>query len=268
MTDSHVYDEMMAPEGFRAAVAHAETFDPDFVVTGGDLIMDALKVPLEDAVAQFDLYNRIIGAFDVPVYNALGNHDVFGLSPESGVAPEHPQYGKTLFMEMLGLESTYYSFDHLGWHFIVLDAMTPAEDRGYIGEIDAEQLTWIKNDLARTDPRTPITVVTHFPFVSVALQLREGGSAALPGAAVIVNSHEVFEMFEGHNLRLVLQGHLHIVEETIVGDVHFLIGGSISGKWWHGPNAGFAEGVVVVDVTGDDFSWRYETFGWRAAAAE
>lgn len=268
MTDTHVYDEMMAPEGFRAAVAHAETFDPDFVVTGGDLIMDALKVSLEDAVAQFELYNEIIGSFDVPVYNALGNHGVFGLSPESGVDPGHPRYGKTLFKEMMGLESTYYSFDHGRWHFMVLDAMTATEDGGFIGEIGPEQLAWIKDDLARTDRRTPVVVVTHFPFVSVALQLREGGAAALPEAAVIVNSHEVFELFEGHNLRLVLQGHLHIVEETIVGDVHFLIGGSISGKWWHGPNAGFAEGFVVVDVTGDDFSWRYEPYGWRAAVAD
>jgi len=268
MTDSHVYDELMAPEGFRAAVAYAETFDPDFVITGGDLIMDGLMVPLEEAVAQFELYNEIIGSFEVPVYNALGNHDVFGLSEEGGVSPDHPKYGKTLFKEMLGLDSTYYSFDHGGWHFIVLDAMAFTEERTYIGEIDSVQMAWLEDDLAGVDRETPIVVVTHFPFVSVAMQLRDGGAAALPEAAVIVNSNEVYELFDGYNLRLVLQGHLHIVEEIVVGEVHFVIGGSISGRWWKGPNAGFAEGFVVVDVSGGQFSWKYEPYGWRAVVQE
>jgi 3',5'-cyclic AMP phosphodiesterase CpdA len=268
MTDIHVNDERMAPEGLRAAVAHAETFEPDFVITGGDLIMDALEVPLDEAVAQYELYNEIIGSFEVPVYNALGNHGVFGLSEESGVAPEHPQYGKAMFKQMLGLDSTYYSFDHGGWHFIVLDAMAFTEDRDYFGEIDSGQMAWLKDDLGGVKRETPIVVVTHFPFVSVAMQLREGGAAALPEAAVIVNSHEAYELFKGYNLRLVLQGHLHTVEETIVGDVHFVTGGAVSGRWWGGPNAGFAEGFVVVDLSDDDFAWRYETYGWRAVVAE
>jgi 3',5'-cyclic AMP phosphodiesterase CpdA len=225
-------------------------------------------VPLEDAVAQYDLYKEIIGSFQIPVYNALGNHEVFGLMEESGVAPEHPKYGKTLFKEMLGVDSTYYSFDHGGWHFIVLDAMTFTEDRDYIGEIDAEQMEWLEHDLDGLDPGTPIVVVTHFPFVSVAMQLRDGGAAPLPEGVVIINSHEVFELFEGYKLKLVLQGHLHIVEDINFGGVHFLTGGAVSGRWWQGPNHSFEEGFVLVDVSGDDFSWRYESYGWQAAVAE
>jgi 3',5'-cyclic AMP phosphodiesterase CpdA len=268
MSDIHVNDERMAPEGFRAAIAHAKSLDPDFVITGGDLIMDALEVPLDEAVAQYDLYNEIIGSFEIPVYHVLGNHEVFGLFEESGVAPEHPKYGKTLFKEMLGVDSTYYSFDHGGWHFIVLDAMTFTEDRDYIGEIDAEQMEWLEHDLAGLDSGTPIVVVSHFPFVSVAWQVENGGAEPLPESAVIVNSHEVFELFEGYKLMLVLQGHLHIVEENIIGDLHFLTGGAVSGRWWQGPNSSFDEGFVVVDVSGDDFSWRYESYGWQAVAEE
>jgi 3',5'-cyclic AMP phosphodiesterase CpdA len=268
MTDIHLTDELRAPEGFRAAIAHAEALDPDFVVTGGDLIMDATRVPLDEAVAQFELYREIVGSFHVPVFAALGNHEVFGLSPESGVAPEHPQYGKNLFRNLLGLDSTFYSFDHGGWHFIVLDAMTFTEDREYVGEIDSEQMAWLERHLAALDRETPIVVVSHFPFVSVGLQLRDGGAAALRESWVMTNSHEVLELFEEHDLRLVLQGHLHIVEEIVVGDVRFVTGGAVSGSWWEGPRNGFPEGFVVVDVSGDDLDWWYEPYGWQAAVPE
>jgi len=268
MTDIHLDEHLGAPDGFRAAVARAASLEPDFVVTGGDLVMDAQAVPLEEAVAQFELYKGVIGSLRVPVYNSLGNHGVFGLSAANGAAPHRSKYGKTLFKEMLGLDSTYYSFQYGGWHFIVLDAMSFTDDGDYHGEIDSAQMAWLQDDLAGVGRETPIVVVTHFPFVSVAMQLREGGTAALPGGAVITNSHEVFNRFADHNLRLVLQGHLHIVEEDIFGGVHFVTGGAVSGSWWEGPNAGFAEGFVVVDVAGNDFTWRYQTYGWDAAAAE
>jgi 3',5'-cyclic AMP phosphodiesterase CpdA len=212
MTDIHVSEAVRAPEGLRMAVDHAASLAPDFVVTGGDLIFDALEVPYEEAVEQYELYKGIMGSFRVPVYNALGNHEVFGWFETSGASPDHPKYGKTLFKDMLGRDSTYYSFDHGGWHFVVLDAMTATDDRKYIGHVDSVQMEWIAEDLAGLDTGTPVAVITHFPFVSVAMQLREGGTAPLPDLAVIGNSNEVFELFAEYNLRLVLQGHLHIVE--------------------------------------------------------
>ena len=81
---------------------------------------------------------------------------------------------------------------------------------------------------------------------------------------VVTNANEVREICEGYNLKAVLQGHLHTVEEINLYDVRYIVGGAVSGAWWRGARHGFPEGFVVVDVKGDDFDWSYETFGWDA----
>ncbi|MBU0755753.1 MAG: calcineurin-like phosphoesterase C-terminal domain-containing protein [Planctomycetes bacterium] len=43
-----------------------------------------------------------------------------------------------------------------------------------------------------------------------------------------------------------------------------MTGGAVCGAWWEGAYDGFPEGFVVIDIEGDDFSWRYETYGWKA----
>ena len=80
---------------------------------------------------------------------------------------------------------------------------------------------------------------------------------------MIESKEQVLDAFRGYNLKLVLQGHLHVVEEIIFRGVHFITGGAVCGAWWKGPRDGFPEGFVVVDVDKDVFSWRYETFGWK-----
>ena len=71
-------------------------------------------------------------------------------------------------------------------------------------------------------------------------------------------------MFEGYDLKLVLQGHLHIVEQIAIKGTHFVTGGAVSGAWWKGPFEGFPEGFVVVDIDGERFSYYYEDYGWKA----
>ena len=139
MTDIHLQPEKNAVEGFKQAIAKVNEIDPDFVITGGDLIMDALGQSYERASQLYDLYLETATDFEMPVYNTIGNHENFGLYTESGVSPEHPEYGKKMYQNRVN-EALYYSFDHKGWHFIVLDAIGFTEDRRYIGEVDAAQL--------------------------------------------------------------------------------------------------------------------------------
>ena len=42
MTDIHLKPELGAPEGFQMAIDTVNVMQPDFVITGGDLIDDAL----------------------------------------------------------------------------------------------------------------------------------------------------------------------------------------------------------------------------------
>ena len=43
MTDIHIRPDMNAPKGFQMAIDAANQLKPDFVLTGGDLIFDALR---------------------------------------------------------------------------------------------------------------------------------------------------------------------------------------------------------------------------------
>ena len=98
--------------------------------------------------------------------------------------------------------------------------------------------------------------------------MKNGPTAANGNGSVITNALDVMDILKENNLKLVLQGHLHEVEEIKFRNTSFVTGGAVSGSWWRGPRDGFPEGFVVVDVKGEEFSWHYETFGWNATAAK
>ena len=268
MTDIHVQSELKADEGFKQAIKKVNHLKPDFVITGGDLVFDALGQTYERATKLYEMYIDVCNDFNMPVYNTLGNHEVFGLYKKSGISPDYKEYGKKMYKKWTGYKNTYYSFDHKGWHFMILDDIGFTEDRKYIAEIDSIQLQWIKDDLKQIQRKTPIVISIHIPFVSVGEQMSNGGTAALSPRIALSNSHEVLGHFESYNLKLVLQGHLHIVEEIIYKDVHFITAGAVSGRWWKGPFDGFPEGFAVIDIKEDDFTWEYETYGWQAVNQE
>ncbi len=103
-----------------------------------------------------------------------------------------------------------------------------------MGLVDSVQIEWIKNDLQNIEKETPIVIVAHIPLITFAKQILYGYPAELTRSLVVTNSFEILRLFDEYNLKLVLQGHLHTVEEMIFKDVHFITGGAISGKWWQG----------------------------------
>ncbi len=264
MTDIHVQPERRASEGFTAAIAKVNQLSPDFVITGGDLIMDALGQKQSRADSLYDLYHVLSQKFAMPVYNTLGNHEVFGLYRESGISPQNVDYGKAMFLKHMKYERTYYSFDHKGWHFIILDAIGFTPERKYYGHIDEQELAWLRSDLGNISQSTPIAVSTHIPFASVYGQMTNGPTFAADSGSVVTNAKQVLDLFAGYKLKVVLQGHLHEVEEINFRGVHYITGGAVCGGWWQGDRDGFPEGFVVIDVAGDDFDWHYQTYGWQA----
>lgn len=268
MTDIHVQPEGKAQEGFAAAINKVNQLKPDFVITGGDLIMDALAQTEGRADSLYDLYENMMGQFIMPVYNTMGNHEVFGLYEESGIAPEHPEYGRQMFRKRLGKGTTYQSFDNKGWHFIILDGIGFTPERRYFGHIDSVQLDWLKNDIARIDQKTPIVLSTHIPLFSIYGQMKNGPNFANGQGSVVTNALDVMKVLENHNVKLVLQGHLHVVEEIQYGNTTYITGGAVSAAWWKGLRDGFPEGFVVVNVDNDNFSWEYMTYDWHAEVAE
>jgi Icc-related predicted phosphoesterase len=262
MIDIHLRPERGAVEGFRKAIKTVNNLAPDFVIAGGDLIMDAIEQPYERADSLYNLYIETSKEFKMPVYNTLGNHEIFGLYETSGVDPTHPEYGKKMYLNRIG--KRYYSFDHKGWHFMVLDSVGETEDRKYKGVIDSAQMEWIKDDLAEVDRDVPIVISVHIPFITVATQLKSGPLSAIEENQVVTNSKETLNLFRDHNLKLVLQGHLHFLEDVYVNGIHFITGGAVCAAWWKGPNDGLEEGYIVVYVKGKEFDWEYIDYGWDA----
>ena len=162
MTDIHLQPERNAVEGFRKAIDSVNKLKPDFVITGGDLVMDVLGEGYNRSDSLYNLYEESLKQFNMPVYNTMGNHEIFGIYDEAGITPDHPEYGEKMYEERLG--ERYYSFDHKGWHFMVLDGIEDTGESRYIGEIDSVQMAWIKADLAKIDEKTPVVVSIHIPF--------------------------------------------------------------------------------------------------------
>lgn len=263
MTDIHLQPESHAVEGFSAAIDTLNKLAPDFVITGGDLIMDALGQSYDRAGQLYDLYQKASERFQVPVYNTMGNHEIFGIySKKSGVSPDHPEYGEKMYDNRLG--KRFYSFSHKGWLFIILDSVDDTGEDSYIGKVSEDQLEWLKSLLAETDTLIPIAVSVHIPLLTTFLQYTYGPLECNSETLVVTNAHEVLDLFRGHNLKLVLQGHTHYLEDVFVDGIHFVSGGAVSARWWKGPNRGLEEGFLMVHLNGEDISWDYMDYGWEA----
>ena len=262
-TDTHLQPELDASKGCDMAFKKIRGLKADFAIQGGDHVFDSLAVPKERAISLFDLYDKTQQDIGLKVYHTIGNHDVFGLYPSSGMTPSDPLYGKKYYEDHIG--KTYYSFDHKGLHFIVLDSIGILADRTYEGRIDADQKQWLAGDLAAQAPVTPIIVVTHIPLVSAVASYNPPPSTpSAHNGSTVTNSAEVINLFEGRNVLGVLQGHTHINERVEWHGVPYITSGAVCGNWWHGTRLGASEGYTVVSLRGGKLATRYETYGFKS----
>ncbi len=260
LTDIHVQPELNAAEGLKKAIDTLNKIKPDFVITGGDLIMDALGQTYERADSLYNLYAETIKELEVPVYNTIGNHELYGILSRSGADTGHPDYGEQMFENRLG--DSYYSFEHKGWKFMILNSVEDTGKDKYVGLIDKDQIEWIISELKKTGPDTPIALSTHIPFITAFTQKYEGSTVPNDSVRVIANGKEILDLFQGHDLRLVLQGHLHTVEDIYIDGIHFITGGAVSAAWWKGPHRGFEEGFLLIKVNNNDLEWEYVDYNW------
>lgn len=261
-TDIHLQYERNAVQGFEKAINSINKLKPAFVITGGDLIMDALGQSYGRADSLYNLYQEVTKKFNVPVYNTMGNHEIYGIYKKSGADSTNPEYGEKMFEKRLG--KSYYSFEYNGWKFMIINSIEDTKQSKYIGLVDEKQIQWIKQELSNTDPNTPIVISTHIPFISIYSQRYTGSTVPNDSSLVVANSKEVLDLFKNYNLKLVLQGHLHTVEDIFVEGIHFITGGAVSAAWWTGPNMGFEEGYMYITLSRENISWKYIDYGWEA----
>ena len=262
MTDIHIQPELDATKGFKKVIDTVNIINPDFVLTGGDLIMDALGASYNRADSLYMLYIEKIKGFKMPIYQTMGNHEIFGIYEKSGISANNPMYGKKMYETKIG--KRFYSFDHKGWHFIVLDDIGITNDRKYEALVDEEEISWIKSDLSKLKATTPIVISAHIPFISSHPTYIDSVAGNLK-SEIVQNANQVLHLFKNYNLKLVLQGHLHYFEDiNAANKCHFITGGAVSAGWWKGSVNKTNEGFVLISIRGQDVSAKYIEYGWNA----
>ncbi|MCB9232018.1 MAG: metallophosphoesterase [Bacteroidia bacterium] len=270
MTDIHVQPKGKAPYGMEAAfkAVHAEE-GVDFILNGGDSIMDALGRTKSEVSEEWKLWHEILDStLKLPMYNCLGNHDIWGWS-----LPKEPQkdpnYGKDWALDQFGMKGRYYSFDQGGWHFIVLDSMTHAKVRGYTALFGEEQLRWLREDLEGVNPQTPVCVLSHIPIICFCAFFdgdnEKSGRWNVPGAWMHLDGRQVKDIFKDFpNVKICLSGHIHLQDAVEYLGVKYLCNGAVCGGWWGGNYQEFPPAYVIVDLYEDGSSThRVVPYAWQ-----
>ncbi len=134
-----------AKNTLRKAIATVNALEkpPEFVVFTGDLT-HTTDDPAERRRRMGEFRDIAAGLKVKQVRFIPGEHDA---SLDRGAA----------YKEFFG--DTFYSFDHKGVHFLIVDNVSDPGAR--IGD---EQLAWMKADLAKRAKDSPIVVLTHRPL--------------------------------------------------------------------------------------------------------
>ena len=150
LTDIHVQPGAIPEKGMAQALQHVQKLKRkvDFVINGGDAIMDALERDKQQTQTQFNLFNTILkNENSLPVYHCIGNHDTWGWFIKNKAAEDQDRlYGKTWVVENFNMPGRFYRFTKGPWHFIVLDSTQLNPEGGYIGKLDEPQYEWLEQE--------------------------------------------------------------------------------------------------------------------------
>jgi 3',5'-cyclic-AMP phosphodiesterase len=277
-TDSHlmVNNQLRSEEGLIAALSAIESITPrpEFILFGGDLTHESPQLDFPAAEQLIDRFLKTWKAHtDLPTFFTFGNHDLVG-TQNASVDRDDSRFGKGLYRMRLALEHNYYAFRKGGWRFIVLDDVLPEAGGSYIGEFVEEQLAFLRTELG-TDSQIPTLLCGHIPSVSVLPNLgicgetkTKGANIETPASLLAHNTSDLHDVLNATkaNVKLVLAGHLHHLEQTQIDGVSYINGGAICGNWWKGAQKGCPEGFLVFDLRSDGgLAAEYRPFGWKAA---
>ncbi|MBV9865915.1 MAG: metallophosphoesterase [Abitibacteriaceae bacterium] len=266
-TDLHTQPELGATEGVAMAVRKLLSLKPrpDFIIIGGDTVMDASAVERPRALLQYNLFAEAMKPLEMPLHYVVGNHDIYGWASKNAAQANDPDYGKKMYQEKVVKGPLHTSFDFGGWHFVLLDSIALLPDHTWRGEIDDAQMQWLKDDLTRTGKARPTILVTHVPLMTLFTQYHDGTTNPTSDKMIVRNGKEMRDIFKDYNVKAVLQGHTHVVEECTYTGTRYITSGAVCGEWWKGPRLGVhPEGFAVFDVEGDKLSWEYVPYGWKA----
>ena len=251
----------IVPEtGMAKVLQHAQRLDPpvDFIINGGDSIMDALQADKQKTQAQWDLFHSILQKENrLPVYHCIGNHDIWGWFLRDNKPESDPLYSKQWVLDTLEMKNRFYSFTKGKWHFIILDSTQLNPAGGYIAFLDPGQLAWLQNDLSSTRVDEFICIVSHIPILSICAGLffdktESNGDLKIQRNLMHTDFLVLKKIFLQYpNIKLCLSGHIHLQDELDYLGVKYYCNGAVSGNWWKGAFQEFAPAYAVIELSED-----------------
>jgi predicted phosphodiesterase len=202
VTDSHYADS--APRGnryFRESVSKMQEcvelmnqMNVDFLIELGDFKDHDIPPNKINSLLYLQTIENLFQQFKGPKYHVIGNHDLEGISKED--------FLKIADNSKIPANSTFYSFDLNGMHFIVLDANFRSDGTDYRNgnfdwrdtNIPSAEVDWLKMDLEATGK--PVVAFIH-------QQLDCEGDLCVNNAeevrSILDNSSKAIAVFQGHN---------------------------------------------------------------------
>jgi 3',5'-cyclic-AMP phosphodiesterase len=267
LTDMHVRRKRQGHKGYEACIqsVNKKFSSADFALMGGDLGFDGNYTAKEEFIDQLDLYKTISDQLSMPYYNSIGNHDVLGWNSRRKVSVDDPDLGKKLIMDKLKMDRSYYSFNHKGWHFVIMDSIHPLQaDHGpsYKAAFGEEQLEWLRFDLG-ANYKMPTVIMTHIAAFCHITQMNGDSKSNAIGHMVVEDTMKFRHIIERHNVKAVLQGHSHVPEDYFYNGVWYVTSQSVSAAWWGGNWKGFKPGYTAFYINGESLRWERQEFDWE-----
>jgi 3',5'-cyclic-AMP phosphodiesterase len=259
LTDIHVKPDLTAETGMAKAFQHVQSLKSkvDFIINGGDSIMDSLDADKQKTQIQWDLFHSILKKENsLPIYHCIGNHDVWGWFIKNDKPEADKLYGKHWVVETLEMSKRYYSFTKGKWHFIVLDSTQLNPAGGYIAYIDPEQLSWLKQELEQSKDKF-ICFVSHIPILSICAGLffdktETNGDLKIQRNLMHTDFISLKKLFMAYsNIKVCLSGHIHLQDELDYLGVKYYCNGAVSGNWWKGSFQEFAPAYAIFEFYDD-----------------
>lgn len=180
--------------------------------------------------AVFNIYQTVLRR--TPLWSTFGNHDGATADSATQTGPYYDIFTFPRQGEAGGVPSgteAWYSFDYGNVHFVCLNSFDV--DRS----VAAPMLTWLRQDLEATSREWIVAFFHHPPY-------SKGSHDSDAEIELIEMRQNALPILEEFGVDLVLTGHSHSYERSILVDGHYGIADSLSAPMMRDPGDGMVAG--------------------------